>query len=84
VVFDRVIGQNQHFQFSLARAYVNIQVVNLMRFKACRGYDAQLECGAQTNMAELLSADASREAGNASKKTSLFSAKCRSFIHFYQ
>lgn len=52
-----------------------------MRFEACRGYDAQLECGAQTNMAKLLSADASREDGNGFKKTSLFSAKCRSFIH---
>jgi acyl-CoA dehydrogenase len=34
VVFDRPIGQNQGVQFPLARAYVNVEAANLMRYKA--------------------------------------------------
>lgn len=69
VVFDRPIGQNQGVQFPLARAYVNVEAANLMRFEACRRFDAQQECGAQANMAKLLAADASWEAGNACLQT---------------
>lgn len=64
VVFDRPIGQNQGIQFPLARAYVNIEAANLMRFEACRRFDAHEECGAQANMAKLLAADASWAAAN--------------------
>lgn len=64
VVFDRPIGQNQGIQFPLARAYVNIEAANLMRFEACRRFDAYEECGAQANMAKLLAADASWAAAN--------------------
>ena len=64
VVFDRPIGQNQGVQFPLARAYVNIEAANLMRFEACRRFDAHEECGAQANMAKLLAADASWQAAN--------------------
>ncbi len=69
VVFDRPIGQNQGIQFPLARAYVNIEAANLMRFEACRRFDAHEDCGAQANMAKLLAADASWEAGNACLQT---------------
>lgn len=69
VVFDRPIGQNQGIQFPLARAYVNIEAANLMRFEACRRFDAKEDCGAQANMAKLLAADASWEAGNACLQT---------------
>ena len=65
VVFDRPIGQNQGVQFPIARAYVNTEAANLMRFEACEKFDAQEECGAQANMAKLLAADASWEAANA-------------------
>ena len=65
IVFDRPIGQNQGVQFPLARAYVNVEAANLMRFEACRRFDANEECGAQANMAKLLAADASWEAANA-------------------
>ncbi|KKN73204.1 hypothetical protein LCGC14_0402820 [marine sediment metagenome] len=64
VVFDRPIGQNQGVQFPIARAYVNIEAANLMRFKAARKFDVNQDCGAEANMAKLLAADASWEAAN--------------------
>ena len=65
VVFDRPIGQNQGVQFPIARAFVNVEAANLMRFEACKRFDAHQDCGAQANMAKLLAADASWEAANA-------------------
>ncbi len=65
VVFDRPIGQNQGVQFPIARAYVNVEAASLMRFEACRLYDAKQPCGTQANMSKLLAADASWEAANA-------------------
>jgi acyl-CoA dehydrogenase len=69
VVFDRPIGQNQGVQFPLARAYVNVEAANLMRFKAAELFDRGQPCGAQANMAKLLAADASWEAANACLQT---------------
>ena len=40
IVFDRPIGQNQGVQFPIARAYVNVEAANLMRFEAARKFDA--------------------------------------------
>jgi acyl-CoA dehydrogenase len=65
VVFGRPIGQNQGVQFPIARAHVNVESANLMRFKACALFDAHKPCGAEANMAKLLAADASWEAANA-------------------
>jgi acyl-CoA dehydrogenase len=65
VVFGRPIGQNQGVQFPIAKAYVNIEAANLMRFESCRRFDAHEDCGAQANMAKMLAADAAWEAGNA-------------------
>jgi acyl-CoA dehydrogenase len=65
VVFGRAIGQNQGVQFPIARAYVNVEAANLMRYKACELFDAHRPCGAEANMAKLLAADASWEAANA-------------------
>jgi len=64
VVFGRPIGQNQGVQFPIARAYINVEAANLMRFKACELFDAHRPCGAEANMAKLLAADASWEAAN--------------------
>ncbi|HMM54040.1 MAG TPA: acyl-CoA dehydrogenase family protein [Candidatus Desulfobacillus sp.] len=64
IVFDRPIGRNQGVQFPIARAYINIEAANLMRFKACGLFDASRPCGAEANMAKLLAADASWEAAN--------------------
>jgi acyl-CoA dehydrogenase len=65
VVFGRPIGQNQGVQFPIARALVNVEAANLMRYKACELFDSHQHCGAQANMAKLLAADASWEAANA-------------------
>jgi acyl-CoA dehydrogenase len=69
VVFDRPIGKNQGIQFPLARAYVNVEAANLMRFKAASLFDAGEQCGAESNMAKLLAADASWEAANVCLQT---------------
>jgi acyl-CoA dehydrogenase len=69
VVFDRPIGQNQGVQFPIARAYVNVEAANLMRFEAAALFDRGAPCGAQANMAKLLAADASWEAGNVCLQT---------------
>lgn len=65
IVFNRPIGQNQGVQFPIARAHINIEAASLMRYEACRLFDAHQPCGAQANMAKLLAADASWEAANA-------------------
>ncbi|MTH64162.1 acyl-CoA dehydrogenase family protein [Paracoccus shanxieyensis] len=64
-VFGRPIGQNQGVQFPIAEAFIEIEAANLMRFDACRRYDAHEDCGAQANMAKYLAAKASWEAANA-------------------
>jgi acyl-CoA dehydrogenase len=69
IVFDRPIGQNQGIQFPIARAHVNIEAADLMRFKGCQMFDAGLPCGAEANMAKLLAADASWEAANVCVQT---------------
>ena len=68
-VFGRPIGQNQGVQFPIARALVDVEAASLMRFEACRRFDAGLPCGAQANMAKLLSADASWPAANVCLQT---------------
>ena len=65
VVFGRPIGQNQGVQFPIAESYIEVEAANLMRFEACRLFDAGLPCGAQANMAKYLAAKASWEAANA-------------------
>jgi acyl-CoA dehydrogenase len=65
IVFGRPIGQNQGVQFPIAEAFIELEAANLMRFEACRLYDAQQACGAQANMAKYLAAKASWEAANA-------------------
>lgn len=65
IVFGRPIGQNQGVQFPIAESFIEVEAANLMRFEACRLYDAHLPCGAQANMAKYLAAKASWEAANA-------------------
>jgi len=69
VVFGRPIGQNQGVQFPLAEAHIEIEAANLMRYEACRLFDAHQPCGAQANMAKYLAAKASWEAANACLQT---------------
>jgi acyl-CoA dehydrogenase len=65
VVFGRPIAQNQGVQFPIAESFIELEAANLMRFEACRLYDAHQPCGAQANIAKYLAAKASWEAGNA-------------------
>ena len=65
VVFGRPIGQNQGVQFPIAESYIEVEAANLMRWQACKLFDAQEPCGAQANMAKYLAAKASWEAANA-------------------
>ncbi|WP_208612081.1 acyl-CoA dehydrogenase family protein [Methylobacterium pseudosasicola] len=64
-VFGRPIGQNQGVQFPIAESFIEVEAANLMRYEACRLYDAHQPCGAQANMAKYLAAKASWEAANA-------------------
>jgi len=65
IVFGRPIGQNQGVQFPIAEAYIEVEAANLMRFNACELFDAGKPCGAEANMAKLLAAKASWQAGEA-------------------
>jgi acyl-CoA dehydrogenase len=65
VVFGRPIAQNQGVQFPIAEAHIEIEAASLMRWEACRLFDARQPCGAQANMAKYLAAKASWEAANA-------------------
>lgn len=69
VVFGRPIGQNQGVQFPIARAHVNVEAADLMRWRAATMFDAGEPCGEQANMAKLLAADASWEAANVAVQT---------------
>jgi len=69
VVFNRPIGQNQGVQFPIARAHVNVEAADLMRFKAAALFDRGAPCGSEANMAKLLAADASWEAANVAVQT---------------
>ena len=65
IVFGRPIGQNQGVQFPIAEAHIEVEAADLMRWEACRLFDAREPCGAQANMAKYLAAKASWEAANA-------------------
>ena len=69
VVFDRPIGQNQGVQFPIAKAHIDVESADLMRFKAAALHDAGEPFGAEANMAKLLAADASFAAANACIQT---------------
>jgi acyl-CoA dehydrogenase len=69
VVFGRPIGQNQGVQFPIAQAHIEVEAASLMRWEACRLFDAHQPCGAQANMAKYLAAKASWDAGNVCLQT---------------
>jgi acyl-CoA dehydrogenase len=68
-VFDRPIGQNQGVQFPIARAHVDVEAADLMRFRAAELFDRGEPCGPEANMAKLLAADASWQAANVAMQT---------------
>ncbi|MGC4251619.1 MAG: acyl-CoA dehydrogenase family protein [Sphingobium sp.] len=63
-VFGKAIGGNQGVSFPIARAYANMRAAELMVHEAARMYEKGIPNGAEANMAKLLAADASVEAGN--------------------
>jgi acyl-CoA dehydrogenase len=69
VVFGRAIGQNQGVQFPIARAHMNVEAADLMRFRAAELFDRGAPCGAEANMAKQLAAEASWEAANVAMQT---------------
>jgi len=68
-VFGRPIGSNQGVQFPIARAYAEMRAAELMTHEAARLFDAGEHCGAEANMAKMLAADASWNAGNTCLQT---------------
>ncbi|MDF0749657.1 acyl-CoA/acyl-ACP dehydrogenase [Marinobacter sp. 71-i] len=68
-VFGRPIGQNQGVQFPIAKAHINVEAADLMRWRACEEYDNGLPAGASANMAKYLAAEASWEAANVCLQT---------------
>jgi len=69
VVFDRPIGANQGVQFPLARAYAQTEAAELLARKAAALFDAGEPCGAEANMAKLLTSEAAWAAGEACFQT---------------
>ncbi|MGI9149749.1 MAG: acyl-CoA dehydrogenase family protein [Chloroflexota bacterium] len=65
VVFGRPIGTNQGVQFPIAQAHARLEAVDLLRYKAAWLFDTGQACGAEANMAKLLSSQAAWDAANA-------------------
>ena len=63
-VFGRAIGKNQGIAFPIAKAYAQMRAAELMVHEAARLYEEGKPNGAEANMAKMLAADASVEAGN--------------------
>jgi acyl-CoA dehydrogenase len=68
-VFGRPIGQNQGVQFPIARAHIDVEAADLMRFRAADRFDLGQPCGPEANMAKLLAAEASWAAANVTMQT---------------
>ncbi|MBU6394543.1 MAG: acyl-CoA/acyl-ACP dehydrogenase [Sphingomonadales bacterium] len=68
-VFRRAIGANQGVQFPIAKAYAAMRAAELMVHKAAEVYETGGNAGAEANMAKMLAADASWEAGNVCVQT---------------
>jgi acyl-CoA dehydrogenase len=69
IVFGRPIGANQGVQFPIARAHINVEAADLMRWRAVELFDRGEPCGAEANMAKLLSSEAACEAANTAFQT---------------
>ena len=62
IVFGRPIGQNQGIQFPISRAYAETEAAALMVDRAAKLFDSNMSCGAEANIAKLLSSEASWKA----------------------
>jgi len=68
-VFGRPIGKNQGVQFPIAKAYANTEAAALMSRRAAELFESGEPCGAESNMAKMLAADAAWEAGDTCMQT---------------
>ena len=69
VVFDRPIGQNQAIAHPLAMAWAKLETAELMCLKAAWLFDAGKPCGAESNTAKLMAAEAGFEACDVAVQT---------------
>lgn len=69
IVFDRAIGQNQAIAHPLALAWARLETAELMCLKAAWLFDHGRPCGAESNAAKLLSAEAGFEACDVALQT---------------
>ena len=69
VVFDRPIGQNQAIAHPLAMAWAKLETAELMCLKAAWLFDHGQPCGAESNTAKLMAAEAGFEACDVALQT---------------
>ena len=69
VVFDRPIGKNQAIAHPLAMAWAKLETAELMCLKAAWLFDHGQPCGAESNAAKLLAAEAGFEACDVALQT---------------
>jgi acyl-CoA dehydrogenase len=69
VVFDRPIGQNQAIAHPLAMAWAKLETAELMCMKAAWLFDNGHPCGAESNAAKLMAAEAGFEACDVALQT---------------
>ena len=69
VVFDRPIGQNQAIAHPLAMAWAKLEAAEAMCLKAAWLFDQGRPCGAESNAAKLLAAEAGFEACDVALQT---------------
>jgi len=69
VVFDRPIGQNQAIAHPLAMAWAKLETAELMCLKAAWLFDNGKPCGAESNTAKLMAAEAGFEACDVAVQT---------------
>ena len=69
IVFGRPIGQNQGIQFPISRAYAEMEAAALMVDRAAKLFDNNMSCGAEANIAKLLSSEASWKAAESAIQT---------------
>jgi hypothetical protein len=69
IVFDRPIGQNQAIAHPLATAWAKLETAELMCWKAAWLFDHGQPCGAESNTAKLMAAEAGFEACDVAVQT---------------
>jgi len=69
VVFGRPIGQNQAVQHPLADSWARLEAARMITHKAAWLYDNKLSCGAESNAAKYLAAEAGHQAADRAMQT---------------